>query len=113
MALPLIAAGVALIGTGLYLRGARQRDNDALDALFPAPSSPPAPAAPQTRQELTEPGAWTPEMMLHRTAAAWRDWTGTAIPGGDGLPSLDPGNAALWLAAGLAGAALVVFMVKR
>ncbi len=114
MALPLIAAGVALVSTGLYLVGEKKREQDALDVLFRPPSSPPAPAAPQTKAELSQPGAWTPDKMFAASAKAWQQWTRNAIPGG-GLPPPDDvaSSTALWVAAGLAATAVVVFMVKR
>lgn len=102
------------------------------DTCHPVPALPASslavPVAPQTQEQMTTPGAWTPD-----TALAWTNYVqqqvqqaqdqaratsaGTApsssyIPSADGAPQ-STGNTALWVVGGIAAAFFLFAVVKH
>ena len=102
----LIAAG--LIGTGAWLKLRQLEDYELWKESVPEPSKPPAPPAPETRQELTDPALWA-TIMPSRTLTDWEKWKSAAIPP---QPPASPADTDLLLAAGAVGA-IALFVLLR
>jgi len=99
-----IALGGATIGGWLGWEWMKSREQSgAVD--MPAPYAPPAPAAPQTEEELRN---WNPDLLAKRDAEAWRRWAASPFPD---LPQ-PKNSAAPWLWIG-AGALALILLLKR
>jgi len=111
------AAMAALgIGAGAGVYGTRKVDELTAPPLSIDLQVPPlGPAAPETRDQLTRPGSWTPELMEIRTTQNLQNWSTGFRAGTQALsPSLtaagQPGsdNTVLWVLGGLAVVAVIV-----
>lgn len=103
----LVAAGMASIAgaiSGAWL-GWKEKDYDGWKASVPRPKAPPAPAAPQTGQDLI---SWTPEKLDAADIRNWDEWKRTALPD----PPTPPEDENLLFAA-LAVAAVSLLVVMR
>lgn len=98
----LIAAGTA----GHYIESAIA---SWMDRYTPAPKSPPAPAAPQTQEEMSVAGAWTPEKLALADQANWNKWRVSPFPE---LPIPTEDKLWIWLALG-AGVVGLVLLTRR
>lgn len=96
---------------GLY-RLWSQTEQD-LASLFnvPQPSRPPAPPAPQTYEQLTDPKQWTPDIMFGKYAELWKKWDPFfSFPVGKEESS---DSALLWVAAGLGALGLYLLFFRK
>lgn len=112
-AFPWVSAAVAtaLIGLGLYAKGERDSQEEAAyeeyRAALEPPRRPPAPPAPETREELTR---WTPADLEREAALAWERWRRQAIPELPPTPAERPDP---WVWLGVAAAALGLLLVVK
>ena len=105
------AATTALIGWGLYAKGERDIQEEAAYGEYRAglepPRRPPAPPAPQTREELTR---WTPADLERQAALEWERWRRQALPEPPAPPAKQPDP---WVWLGAAAAALGLILVVK
>jgi hypothetical protein len=82
-----------------------------MKSCYPGPPAPHPPAAPQTPQQMTVPGEWTPDIAVAQTVEAQRqrysDFFGrlaSGLPSGDGGGNGDgtPSRTNWWLVGGIA-----------
>jgi len=99
--------------------------NDPTQTTIPGVQAP-APAAPTTTQQMTQPGAWTPAQSAgetneeyQRRVQAWLDSTSGVAQFQGGLYQVGEAvrdtvsNPLLWLALGAAGLVVLMVAVKR
>ena len=86
--------------------------------IYGPPTPAPAPAAPQTRSQLTQSGQWTPDSMYTESQQQYSTWVPTAISNpnngndSDGKPDLE-GLIPDWLPWAMIGAFGLVMVTKR
>lgn len=103
-----IGAAAALSATAI--KSWEQKKYDAYKSVLQDPAKPPAPAAPQTLEQMTQTGAWTPETMYRETAKLLDQWRTYAIPD---APAPDSDRTLLYVAAGLGAGALLLTLLKK
>jgi len=106
--LPLIVAGaaVAASGGGLWaLWKDQEAEYEAWKRTVPLPKVPPAPAAPQTADQMK---TWTPADADAAYRKLWEEWRENAIPA---VPKDPESNTLLWAAAAVG--TLSLFLIWR
>lgn len=107
------AAGAAAVSWFVNREWDRQDNAAAYIAALPSPGTPPAAAAPQTREEMTGGSAWSIERLYQRTAEATREAGAALIPDTpDNRSARATDTALLWAAAGLGAVSLYLLWRK-
>ena len=103
------AIGTALVGLGLWSREEREAREAAAYEEYKAslqpPAMPPAPAAPQIREEMS---TWTPETATDRFTDILKEWRKDAILEPQSEEKSEP-----WVWVAIGGAALGVVMLLK
>ena len=108
------AGGAVLYGGGQWLWDKARNTWTLLTSTVPSPVPPPVPSAPQTRNQMTVPGAWTPDELSAYDRQTWSNWSGRTPRATDVGESPDPDETSSgfpWLIA--AGAVLLLFSLRR
>jgi hypothetical protein len=107
--LPLLWVEEALYGADVAGRYIESGIASWMDRYIPVPKSPPAPAAPQTKEEMSVAGAWTQEKLAQADRDNWNKWRVNPFPE---LPFTNENNLWIWIALG-AGAVGIILLARK